>query len=147
MGRRVRSDDQEGSTTIWMLGVAVIVLVLGGIGLDLWGAVSDRARLVGLADAAAVAGATAVDQSAVRRGEGAVVIDPARARERVAEHLAGQDDRQLLTGTVVEVVGDQVRVQLSARIEVTLLRVLVAGEGMDVTVEGTARAVQAAPIP
>ena len=73
--RRPRPDG--GFLTIWMLGLCLLLLVLGGASLDLWRAFSQRQALAGLADAAALAGASGIDRAAARRG--VIRLDPAEA--------------------------------------------------------------------
>ena len=67
------------------LVVPVLLLLLGGVSLDLWAAASVRARLAAVADDAATAGATALDDGALRAGE--VRLDPSMdfARTQGAE--------------------------------------------------------------
>ncbi|MGH9030897.1 MAG: pilus assembly protein TadG-related protein, partial [Acidimicrobiia bacterium] len=48
--------------TVWMLGLCLMLLLLGGISLDLWRAFSERRALASAADAAAIAGASALDE-------------------------------------------------------------------------------------
>jgi Flp pilus assembly protein TadG len=58
---------ESGTITLWMLGLCLMLFLLGGISLDLWRAFSERRSLAATADAAAVAGASALDEAAYRR--------------------------------------------------------------------------------
>src|SRR5262249_61898940 len=88
-----------------MLGLCLMLLLLGGISLALWRAFSERRSLAAAADAAAVAGASALDEAAYR-GSGAVRLVPADARRRALASLADQLDRRALRDTRVEATED-----------------------------------------
>ncbi|HMC08096.1 MAG TPA: pilus assembly protein TadG-related protein, partial [Actinomycetota bacterium] len=83
--RRPRPDG--GFLTIWMLGLCLLLLVLGGVSLDLWRAFSQRQALAGLADAAALAGASGIDRAAARRG--VIRLDPAEATSLANRSIEG----------------------------------------------------------
>ncbi len=72
---------ESGTITLWMLGLCLMLFLLGGISLDLWRAFSERRSLAATADAAAVAGASALDE-AEYRNSGAVRLVPADAQRR-----------------------------------------------------------------
>ena len=77
---------ESGTITLWLLGVCLLLFALGGISLDLWRGFSARRSLATAADAAALAGASAIDEEAYRRS-GVVQLDPALggiARERTS---------------------------------------------------------------
>src|SRR5262245_66427365 len=97
---RARRDDERGTVTLWLLGVCLLLFALGGISLDLWRGFSTRRSLANTADAAALAGASAVDEDAYRQ-RGVVELDPARAEARAREHVARQLDRAALRDVVV----------------------------------------------
>lgn len=80
--RRLR--EERGSTTLWVLALSLALFVVGGIGFDLWRALSDYRELSGVADAAAAAGASGVDIDHYR-ATGEVVLD----REAVEDLVAG----------------------------------------------------------
>lgn len=81
--------DERGSVGLWMLGLGLLLLTLGGIAIDLWALLGDRRELAAIADAAATAAVAGIDES-VWRAEGVVRLDPALAQDR-AEALI---DRQ-----------------------------------------------------
>ena len=78
---------ESGTITLWMLGLCLMLFLLGGISLDLWRAFSERRSLAASADAAAVAGASALDEAAYR-STGAVRLVPADAQRRARASLA-----------------------------------------------------------
>jgi Flp pilus assembly protein TadG len=126
-------DHERGSLTLWLLGLAVTLLFLGGISLDLWRAFSERRALAGIADAAAVAGAGGIDEAHYRAtGEGR--LGRARAEALAQANLAAQSDTRSLTGSRVEAGPDLVTVTTQGRVELTLLQVLLPPQGLDITV-------------
>jgi Flp pilus assembly protein TadG len=126
-----------------MLGLCLMLLLLGGISLDLWRAFSDRRSLAGAADAAAVAGASALDESAYRHGS-VVRLVPADAERRARASLADQLDRRALRGARVAATDEQVTVVVTGSVDFTLLQMLSPGDSFAVTVRATARP-QASP--
>lgn len=121
--------EERGSITIWLLGLAVLLLFVGGLSLDLWRAVGARQLLADAADAAAIAGATGVD-SARFRDTGELALDPAVAGQRVRDSLARQRGVPLVAAPAVEVDADppQVAVVLTGQVRLTLLRVLLPNQ-------------------
>jgi len=135
-GDRSAPSGERGTTTFWMLGLCLMLLFLGGISLDLWRAFGTRHTVAGEADAAAIAGASGIDEGYFRT-TGEVRIDPARARETALENLRQQDDADRYTRVEVDVEDAQVVVTLSRRVDFTLLRLFGTG---DFLVTVTARA-------
>lgn len=135
---RMRGRDERGTTTFWMLGLCLMLFFLGGISLDLWRAFGTRHTAGGEADAAAIAGASGIDEAYFRR-TGEVRLDPDRAEALALENVSAQSDVDTYTRVHVEVdeAADQVIVTLSRTVDFTLLRLFGAGE-FEVTV--TARA-------
>ncbi len=125
--------DERGSMALWLLGLAVSLLFLGGLSLDLWRAFSERRALAGIADAAAVAGAGGVDE-AHYRATGEVRLDAVRAEALAEASLAIQTDTRSLTATRVEADPGLVTVTTQGRVELTLLQVLLPPQGLDITV-------------
>lgn len=126
--------DDRGSITLWLVGLVVFVLGLGGVVVDLWRVLGERSELVALVDSAAVAGASALDERALRAGEGVVLV-PDEARRRAAAVLAvDRPDR-------VAVVVDRASVVVTGErvVDLTLVRALIPEES-PVTVRATATA-------
>lgn len=134
-----RSRGERGTVTLWVLGLCMSVLALGGISVDLWRVVAVRRDLAAMADAAAAAGAGAADPVALRAGE--VRIDPALARRLAGENLASQGDAAVVDRVAVAVdpAGTEVEVVLGADVELTLLR-LFGGPRAPFDVEVVSRA-------
>jgi hypothetical protein len=119
-----------------MLGICLMLFALGGISLDLWRGFSDRRSLAAAADAAALAGASAVDEVQYR-ASGAVILDPARAESRARAHIARQLDRDALRAVSVHADEEAVTVMVHGQVGFTLLGLLQPG-AFDVRVIATA---------
>jgi Flp pilus assembly protein TadG len=105
--------------TLWVLGLAVAVLFLGGIGLDFWRAIAVRREVSVMADAAATAGANGLDEPALRTGR--LVLDEPRVRQLVASELAEYPGASKLRAQSVTIGGGQVVVTLSENVHFSLL--------------------------
>ncbi|MBW3659266.1 MAG: hypothetical protein KY457_11550 [Actinobacteria bacterium] len=134
-----RHADEEGMVVLWLLGVAAMLLMLGGLSIDLWQVFSERRALVGAADAAAFAGASGIDVDAYR-ADGSVVLAPVVAQQLAIDALARQQDLGVLAGApAVSVTPTRVTVTLDGRVELTLLRLLAPGtDALDLRVMATA---------
>jgi Flp pilus assembly protein TadG len=123
---------------MWMLGLCVMLFLLGGVSLDLWRAFSERRSLASTADAAAVAGASALDE-ATYRNSGVVRLVPADAQRRAQASLAEQLDRRALRGVRVVATQDEVRVTVGGSVDFSLLQIVAPGDEFGITVHATAR--------
>jgi hypothetical protein len=83
--------DERGSITPFILGLAVIaVLVIAGT-VAVTSAHLSRMRLLDAADGAALSAANALDESAYRQGVGdSVPLSNASVQQRAAEYVAGR---------------------------------------------------------
>jgi len=129
--------DEGGTTTLWVLGLCVIVLFLGGLSLDLWRVITVRRSLVAAADAGATAGADGLDPNALRRDE--VVLDPTLARADADDALRAQSGWPAVDAADVEVTPNQVTVTLEAHVSFTLLGIFVHGDPVTVRVTASAQ--------
>jgi Flp pilus assembly protein TadG len=86
LGRRLRHDDR-GQITPWTIAGVVIVIVLAGLVLDLGLGMSDKVRVLDLAQAAARAGAREIDLNTYRT-TGVVQLEPAQAATAARTFLA-----------------------------------------------------------
>jgi Flp pilus assembly protein TadG len=134
---------ESGTITLWMLGLCLLLFLLGGISLDLWRAFSERRSLAATADAAAVAGASALDEAAYR-SSGVVRLVPADAQRRARASLADQLDRRALRDSRVEATEDTVMVTVGGSVDFSLLQIVSPGDEFGITVRATARP-QASP--
>ena len=134
IGRRA----QRGQVTFLGIGLAIGLLMVGGISVDLWRVLTARRALAEVADAAAAAGANAVDVAHYRRS-GQLRLDPELAVALAEWSLAGQvhpDGRP--TVTLLDADTDQVTVALERDVELSLLRMFLLDEPIRVGVAAEA---------
>jgi Flp pilus assembly protein TadG len=140
-GRDAR--DERGTITLWILGLCLMLFLLGGISLDLWRAFSDRRSLASAADAAAVAGGTALDVDAYRH-DGVVRLLPALAKTRAEASLRDQLDTSALADVGVIADTQTVTVTVHGTTHFSLLQLLPGAHDFSITVHASARP-QASP--
>jgi putative Flp pilus-assembly TadE/G-like protein len=128
--------DERGFITLWVLGLTVAVLFLGGLGVDLWRAVAVRREISAMADAAATAGANGLDESALRGGR--LELDRDRVRRIVAAELAQYPSARRLEAEVVAVDGARVTIVLRERVRFSLLGIFMPGQEFVVQATATA---------
>lgn len=132
-----RSRDETGAVTLWLLGLCVVLLLVGGLSLDLWRAFSERRALAGAVDAAAVAGASGVDVDTFR-ATGQVVLDPAAAEDLAAANLAAQTDLAGLAAVDISATPAALTVSATGTVELTLTRVLLDAAPLTIRVTASA---------
>ncbi|MBT8203578.1 MAG: hypothetical protein KJO87_09765 [Acidimicrobiia bacterium] len=136
--------NERGSITLWVLGLTVMVLFLGGVSLDLWRAFEVRQDLAAMADSAANAGASRVDTDAYR-ASGVLVLDERAARDAVDANLDTQQDAgKITTRLAPDIDGAVISVTLEGEVDFTLLNIFLLGrEPIGIQATGTAEAVPA----
>lgn len=139
--RRLRDD--RGSVTVWTLGMVLVIMFLGALSYDLWSGFSTRRELAGAADQAAQAGANALDES-LYRSTGERKLDPSRARVLAGENLAAQD-LDGVNAVTIDATTDQVTVELTASVDVGLLRIFGGGDPLVVRVRAIGQPREATP--
>ena len=128
---------EAGTITLWMLGISLLLFALGGMSLDLWRAFSERRSLAATADAAALAGASAIDEDRYRTS-GAVELIPSLAESRAREHISRQLDRRALRRVSVHADAEAVTVVGHGEVGFTLLGVLAPRGDFEIEVTSTA---------
>lgn len=127
---------ERGSITIWMLGLSLLILVFGGLALDYWRALAQQRELASIADSAAIAAASGIDET-VYRASGAIVLDPQRSMNLANDAIAWQGVAPL--STTVDVAAGSVTVTLVGEVELGLLGVFVdQSEPLTVRAQATA---------
>lgn len=121
-GCRSLLHDEAGTAIVWMLGLLILVLGLGGLSIDLWRVFSERRALAGLVDAAAVAGASGLDETSLRADT--ALLDPTTAEELAWHNLHSQTDLGPLTAVDVAATPTEVVVAANGEVDLTLLRIL-----------------------
>lgn len=120
--------DERGSVTFWMLGLAMCVLTIGVLAVDLWDLMANRRELAVIADSAAVAAASAIDEGAWRSGSG-IVLDPRLASDRalaiIHAHREVTDEIELPSDWIsVDPLAGIVEVRLVKNVDASLLGLL-----------------------
>ena len=132
---------QGGSITLWLLGLGICLLVVGGMGLDLWSVVAMRSRLVGVAEAIATGAASGISESHWR-DTGQVRLDPDRARQLGRDLVSRHPGVGLLDGSPEILFDSELRtvtVQVSGSVALTLLALGVQSDRIRITVSATSR--------
>lgn len=129
-------NSDRGSITIWMLGLSVLILTFGGLALDYWRALALQRELAAVADSAAVAAASGIDET-VYRTTGELVLEPGRSADLARNAIAWQGV-DVVSSIFVE--DDSVTVTLIGEVELGLLGVFV-DQSEPLTVRATATAV------
>jgi Flp pilus assembly protein TadG len=128
----------RGSMTIWMLGLSVLLLLVGGLAIDFWRALALQRELSAVADSAAIAAASGIDEVRYRES-GEVVLDPARARALGVASITGQEVDPLSYDIATDSGGLAVNVVVIDVVELGLLGLLVdQSEPLTVRAEATA---------
>ena len=129
---------ERGSVTLWMVGMMLVVLVVGGISIDLWRALSAHREVAAVVDSAAVAAGSGIDE-VIWRNEGRLVLDPARVEARVVLSVGSQEGTAPVAIAVVTAPdGSEATVTGSTAVGLTLLG-LVVGESIDISATATAQ--------
>jgi Flp pilus assembly protein TadG len=130
--------DEKGSITLWLLGLSILLLAFGGLAVDYWRALALQRELAAVADSAAVAAASGLDETHYR-GTGEVRLEETRAVALAGRALAAQD--VALTGAEVSVAvdGSTVTVTVRASVDLGLLAILVDDDSpLEVSASATA---------
>jgi Putative Flp pilus-assembly TadE/G-like len=130
---------ERGSATIWMLGLSLLLLVFGGLAIDFWRALAVQRELAAVADSAAVAAASGIDE-AVYRETGTVVLDLDRSEELGLAYIQTQDVDLVEIEVVPQPDGSLVSVRLVGELELGLMRVFV-DQSEPLTIQATASAI------
>lgn len=140
--RAIRQSGECGSVTVFGLGMLILILAVGAISIDMWRVVAARHELRQLADAAATAGADAIDVAAYR-STGVLVLDP-EAAPRAARSVLGDPATWDFTvaGAAEDRDGDgrtdEMVVALSREVEFALLGMVTGQNSVRVRVESIA---------
>jgi hypothetical protein len=120
---------QVGSVTIWGIGLTLVIAAFAGLVIDTWRVFAERQDLSGMADAAAIAGATAVDIDYLNE-TGEIALDPEAAEERAYQYVQHQDgwSADIVPQVVAAADGSQVSVVLEKDVDFVLLGALLPGE-------------------
>lgn len=128
--------DDRGSVTVWAIGISLLFFGVGFLALDLWSGFAARQEAAAIADSAAVAGATALDEAAWRSG--VLALEPgtaeARALSAAVSHPAWAGSMNVSAAATTSGVS----VSVSRSIPFRFVAALLPGRGANVTVTGYA---------
>jgi Flp pilus assembly protein TadG len=117
----MRRRDERGAATIFVIGMAIVLLVAAGLVIDGGLAINARMKVADDAEQAARAGADAIDLDALRN-TGEVTIEPGLAQSAATDYLS---DLGYGTGQYdVTVAGDSVDVTVRDRVATALLELV-----------------------
>jgi Flp pilus assembly protein TadG len=125
---------------IWCIGLAILLLPLGGISLDLWHAVSEERQLQTMASSAADAGASGVNTN-VYRQTGQVILDPSTATALADANLADQTNPPTLSSPPAITVSPddtQITVELQENVHLTLMGIVLPNRSIHIDATGSA---------
>ncbi len=129
---------ERGSVTIWMLGLSVLLLLFGGLALDFWRGLALQRELAAVADSAAIAAASGIDEE-YYRATGEVILDATRSRALALISVAAQDVDLSSVSSTTSADLVSVTVIVIAELELGLLGVFV-DESEPLTVRASATA-------
>ena len=111
------------------------LLILGGLGLDLWSALVVHSRMAGMAEAISTAAASGISEEHWRR-TGEIRLEPERAR-RLGSDLAARHPAAAILDSPPQIVVDsdrrRVTVRLQATARLTLLRLVSGRDHVEVS--------------
>jgi uncharacterized membrane protein len=121
-----------------MLGLSVLLLLFGGLAIDFWRALAVQRELAAVADSAAVAAASGIDEEHYR-ATGEVILDSTRAQVLGSASMTAQDLDPVSFEVVTTVDGLSVNVVVVDVVELGLLGLFVdQTEPLTVRAEATA---------
>jgi Flp pilus assembly protein TadG len=128
-----RLNQRGDAIAVWCLGLALLLLPLGGVSLDVWHAISAQRHLQALAEDAAAAGASGLDTTKFRT-TGKAVLDPSLATELAETNLATQSDLPTLNGEQITVSPDDstITVSLHQQVRLTLLSLSLGNQSIGI---------------
>jgi uncharacterized membrane protein len=121
-----------------MLGLSVLLLLFGGLSIDFWRALALQRELAAVADSAAIAAASGIDEERYR-ATGEVTLDPVRARALGVASMGAQDLDPISFEVATDADGLSVDVVVVDEVELGLLGLFVdQTEPLTVRAEATA---------
>lgn len=120
---------ERGTVTAWLLVMPLLVLLVGGMTVDLWAAMSARSRIAAIADDAAVAGATAVSDASARGADQQVTVDVPDAVRRALVAVDSHPGAVEVTGRSAAATPDLVSVTVQGRFQFLFLQLVGATAG------------------
>ena len=122
----------RGSMTLWAMGMSLLLFAVGFLALDLWSGFSARQQTAAIADSAAIAGATALDEAAWRSGT--LALEPAAAQARAVDAALAHPAWDATMSVSSAATPGGVTVSVSRSIPFRFISGLVPGRVAEVTV-------------
>lgn len=119
--------NEKGSVTIWMLGLSLLLLAFGGLAVDYWRALALQRELAAVADSAAVAGASGVDEEHYR-STGEVILSAPRAVDLVHRSVSFQGIPLSDVAVTMSPGADSVTVLVRGEVDLGLMQLFVGGD-------------------
>ena len=128
---------ERGSVQLFMLGLGVAILLLGGISFDLWRLIGERRELAALADSAAIAATSGID-TGLFRDQGISRLDPDLVEAQIAAVLDQQPPSILEGLSAPQVSLSTIGCDVTVRFERTFgFALLDFGAAPDITMSAT----------
>ena len=128
---------ESGAVILWSLGLLLLLFLAGAVALDLWRVVASHGTLTGIADKAAVAGAAEIDERALRHNRLRLIpSDAVATAEDFAQAQPGWDTSSMTVRATAD--PSRVSVEVTGRVQVTLLQMFAAPQAFVVTVTSRA---------
>jgi Flp pilus assembly protein TadG len=129
--------ERGDAMVIWVLGLAIAMMSIGGISLDTWHAFSAQRSLAAAADAAAAAGSSGIDTTTYAN-TGNLVLDPNLATQLALDNLSTQTDLPGPPNPIINVTGNQITVTLHGATHLILLKIFNGDQPITMSVTATA---------
>jgi Flp pilus assembly protein TadG len=107
-----------------MLGLSVLLLLFGGLAIDYWRGLAVQRQLAAIADSAAIAAASGIDEDRYRT-TGEVLLEPDRAAALASQSIEFQGELVSDAEVAVTAAGDAVTVTVEAELRLGLLGALI----------------------
>ncbi|MGA7282110.1 MAG: pilus assembly protein TadG-related protein [Acidimicrobiia bacterium] len=118
---------EQGSITVWMLGLSILLLSFGGLSIDFWRALALQRQLAAVADSAAISAAAGIDE-AEYRASGQVTVDPSRAVDLGTAYVSTRDVELAYLHIDTSANGAEVSVEVAGDLELGLMGLFVPGD-------------------
>jgi Flp pilus assembly protein TadG len=136
IARRVH--DQRGDFNVFMaLGLAIMILLLGGMSTDLWHVVAEARTLDAASDSAAAAGSSGIDPASLRVDPGQPQLDQAMATQLALSNLASQAGLPGSPNPQIVVTPTNITVTLHGQVHLTLLQIFLGKRTIPLTSTAT----------
>lgn len=124
--------ERGDALVVFCVAMIIVILPLGGISLDLWHAISEERTLQSAADAAAAAGAGAINLTAYRVDQAYPVLDTAQATSAAYASLQRADLPALAQPPEIDATPQGITVILKENVSVTLLTLAVGNRTINI---------------